>query len=111
MSRMLLVLPGISFLTSKTATIVSLFRLLATCEKIFIWSAPQRSAIHANTAQGCSLLRHFWQTSPYPNPRKTDPDPGLTSIRYPVGTGSSAIRPSMAPNRRRFRCPSASSSQ
>src|ERR1019366_5192914 len=27
---------------------------------------------------------------------------------YPVGIGSSAIRPSMAPNRRRFRCPSAS---
>ena len=56
---------GISFLTPKTATIVCLFRLLATCEKIFIRSAPKPSAIHANTAQDCSLLHHFWQTSPY----------------------------------------------
>src|SRR2546422_3361975 len=34
---------GISFVTSKTATIVRLFRLLAMCEKIFIWSTPNES--------------------------------------------------------------------
>ena len=30
-------------MTSKTATIVRLFRLLAMCEKIFIWSTPNES--------------------------------------------------------------------
>src|SRR5208283_5879609 len=54
------------------------------------------------------LLQHL--SSPQPGYRRI---PLLTGPRstYPVGIGSSAIRPSIAPNRRRVRCPSASSSQ
>jgi hypothetical protein len=37
--------------------------------------------------------------------------PTLLGTLYPVGAGSSAIRPSIDPNRRRVRCPSASKSQ
>jgi hypothetical protein len=41
-----------------------------------------------------------------PNPPLTDSDTNLTSILYfnLVGTGTSAMRDTIAPNRRRFRC-------
>ena len=52
--------------------------------------------------QHLSLRQPVYRRIPLPTgPRST----------YPVGIGSSAIRPSIALNRRRFRCPSASSSQ
>src|ERR1019366_3360243 len=82
-----------------------------TVKRFFIGSTPDGLPAAAASPK----LPHLWPT--FATPLLTQPGykriPLLTGPRstYPVGIGSSAIRPSIAPNRRRVRCPSASSSQ
>lgn len=60
-------LTGISFLISKTATIVRLFLLLAMCEKTFLWSAPH-GLRSTPTQLRIAPSAPLWHTFPYPNP-------------------------------------------
>ena len=74
---------------------------------------PCPGAIRTGTARiapSCGLSLQY-SSSPSLLVRPIPDADSTTLPLYPVGTGSSAIRPSIAPNRRRFRCPSASSSQ
>jgi hypothetical protein len=61
-----------------------------------------------NCAFGGSLLHHLSLLQPAGDRLRCRPD---HHPFYSVGTGSSEIRSSIAPNRRRSRCPSAKSSQ
>jgi len=80
-------------------------------EEIFICSAPNSLRSAPELPKIARYSATFANTSPYSNSLQTDFAADLATVIYPVGTGRSVIRSSIAPNRRRFRCPSASSSQ
>src|SRR5712692_3521931 len=103
---------GISFLTPTDGCIVPPISVGVNVKHFSPGSPP--SVRNPEPAQ--PKLRHLRPTlaTPPPYSNAVNRFPCETNHHlsfYPVGTGSSEIRSSVAPNRRRVRCPSASSSQ
>jgi hypothetical protein len=79
--------------------------------KQFPSGAPQRSEFRTSTAEIARYSATFATlllAEPFVDRFRCLSGPPPI---YPVGIGKSAIRPSIAPNRSRVRCPSASSNQ
>ena len=106
-------LTGISFLASKMSPLCAHLACSRHCETIFHWGIPGGLAIRTGMAGIAPFCALFCNTPPCPLPlvRPISDADSTTLSLYPISTGSSAIRPSIARNFCRFRCPSAKSNQ
>src|SRR5580704_681851 len=86
-------------------------RLFAYSKASFIGSTPDGLPSPPGQHKIAPFVAYFRNPSPYPNPAVDRFRCCLGHQLYPVRSGSTAMRPTIAPNRRRFRCPSASRSQ